>query len=88
MGGRTVSELRPTLQRMRELPSHALIESNGRWRFVGRVNIEMAYCRKDGQPATVEDYANACRFGPRLAGMTTRTWDSEEAARAALAEAS
>ena len=68
------------------LPSNLPTQySTGRWGFVGRVDARLAYERKDGQPATDEDYKAAQRMGPSIVGMKTRTWATKEEALAAAA---
>ena len=58
---------------------------SGRWYFVGSgIPAELAVVRKDGKDATAQDYENAHLVGPAIAGMTTRTFDTEQAAREAL----
>lgn len=68
-----------------KLPENDVIQfPTGRWGFVGRVRADLAYVAKDGTPATEEQLDTAQRFGPRLAGVTTRTFDTREEALAVI----
>jgi hypothetical protein len=81
-----MTEMQRALKMLNELKGCHLIDGpSGRWHFVGRVPAHLALVRKDGRAATQDDYEKARRFGPALAGMTTRTWASKEDALAALA---
>lgn len=65
------------------LPPNCLIEHpNGRWSFVGRVDAKLAYRRVDGAPMTNADAEATRQFGPRLAGVTGRSWNTREEALA------
>lgn len=57
---------------------------SGKWGFVGRVPVVLGYERPDGQPVTHEDAENCAQFGPRLAKLQSRVFDTKEAAEAAL----
>lgn len=58
----------------------------GVWGFVGNVTPILALVTKDGQTPTPKQIENARQFGPRLAGVKTRTWPTKEAALLALQE--
>ena len=53
---------------------------SGKWGFVGSVPRELCYVAIDGSTATDEQLRNAAQFGPRLAGVKTRVWDTRESA--------
>jgi len=79
------TELEQATTLLAHLPENQLIGRDGCWQFVGRVNARLAYERKDGQPTTDENCRNAQRFGPNLAGMKTRIFETRENALASLA---
>ena len=57
----------------------------GRFALVGNVPAELVlYHHVTGRPATPKQIAACRQVGPRIAGLKTRTWDSREAAQAAL----
>ena len=57
---------------------------SGRFVFVGRgIPGHLAYVANDGSAATDEQLAKARQFGPRLAGVKTRSFDTREEAEAA-----
>ena len=68
-----------------KLPTNSLIQyPSGRWGFVGRVDAELAYVdAATGGPATPEQMKDARQFGPRLARVKERAWDTAEEALAA-----
>jgi len=55
----------------------------GSFSFAGSVPVELSYEMKDGSPVTDEAAQKARDFGPRLAGVKTRTWPTREDALAA-----
>ncbi len=64
-----------------QLPPNCLIKNPaGSYSFVGRVDARLGYVRKDGTPASDEELSKAAKYGPRLAGLVTRTWPTQEAA--------
>lgn len=57
------------------------------WGFVGSVPSNLTYVTKEGKRPTAEQFETARSFGPRLAGVKTRSWKTKAAAlRAAKAE--
>jgi len=69
-----------------QLPENMLTQfPSGRWGFTGNVRADLCYVQKDGSPATEIQLFNAAQFGPRLAGLKTRTFQSEAEALAAKA---
>lgn len=68
-----------------DLPSNVLVQfPTGLWGFRGSVRVDLAYVRPDGSTPTRDEFYKAAKFGPRLAGLCTRTWDTKEAAMAAI----
>lgn len=64
---------------MSALPEHCLIQfPAGSWGFVGSVDTRLAFVSKDGSEATAEQIKNAQQFGPRLAGVKTRSWETKQ----------
>jgi hypothetical protein len=69
-----------------DLPGHALIQfPSGRWGFAGKVDSRLAHVMKDGTEVTPAAAKIAREFGPALAGVKTRTWDTSDAAIEAAA---
>lgn len=59
----------------------------GTYHIVGSgIPANLAYVAKDGTPATDKQIADAKRFGPQLAGVKTRTWETRDEAERALAD--
>lgn len=53
----------------------------GTFHFVGSgIPGELAYVSADGSPATETQLSNAAKFGPKLAGVKTRTFPTRAAA--------
>ena len=66
------------------LPENVLIQfPSGRWGFVGHVDSRLSYTMLDGSPVTAEAAAIVSGFGPALAKVRTRAWETPEAALAA-----
>lgn len=59
---------------------HVIQFPSGRWGFVGSVPPSLAF---EGSP---EEIAKALKFGPGFAKVTTRSWETEQAALEAKAE--
>ncbi len=78
------TELQAVGQVLGNLPANNLIENNGYWFFVGKVDAKLAYVTKDGKEPTEQQLKDARQVGPQLAGLRTRGWPSKEAALAAL----
>ncbi len=57
---------------------------SGKWGFAGRVDARLCYVTEDGGTPTPKQLQDAARFGPRLAGVTTRVFATEAAALEAL----
>ena len=58
---------------------------NGKFSFVGRVSIRLAYYRADGQPMTEKDIEIIKQCGPGFGKRyRTRVFDTREDAEAAL----
>jgi hypothetical protein len=69
------------------LPDNDLMKFHtGCWGFVGRVDVRLAYCRINGGSATDAQLELARRFGPRMAGLKSRSFATRREALAALAE--
>ena len=67
-----------------KLPANCLIKNPAKsFSFVGSVDARLGYKRKDGSEPSDEELRNAAKFGPRLAGLVTRTYPTREAAIAA-----
>lgn len=82
-----MSELAYAAKLFRNLPPNGIIHyPSGRWGFVGSVDARLAYESNDGNPATEEELENARSFGPRVAGVKTRTWATKEEAEKAAAD--
>jgi hypothetical protein len=68
------------------LPSNQIIRyPSGRYGFVGSVDARLAYETLSGEEPTEAQMDAARRVGPRLAGLRSRSWATEEAALGALA---
>ena len=64
-----------------QLPPNCLIKNPaGTWSFVGSVDARLGYKRKDGSEPSEQELRNATQFGPRLAGLVTRTYPTQQAA--------
>lgn len=70
---------------MKMAPNCILQYPSGRWGFAGSVHPRLAFVRKDGGTPEARQLWEARQFGPRLAGLKTRSWATEEEARAAAA---
>lgn len=67
------------------LPANQIIRfPSGRYGFVGRVDARLAYVTADGGVPTDAQMAAARHCGPGIAGLKTRSYATEEEARAAL----
>ena len=67
------------------LPQNVVIQfPSGQWGFVGKVRTDLAYVSKDGKPLTTKQIDNTQKFGPRLAGVKTRSFDTKKEALAAI----
>lgn len=72
---------------MGNLPKNSLIQyPTGRWGFVGSVDARLAYVAKDGSTPTKKMLQDALTFGPNLAGVKTRAWNTKEEALQAAKE--
>lgn len=71
-----------------DLPPHVLefYSHSKKWAFVGKIDSRLAHVMADGSPVTEDAAKKAREHGPRLAGVRTRTWDTEEEAIAAAKE--
>ena len=65
---------------------HCIQFPSGRWGFRGDVPAYLALVDKEGNTPTDEQIRNAQQHGPRLAGVKTRTWNTESEALDALEE--
>lgn len=70
---------------MARFGTHIMRFPTGRWGIVGDVPASLAFVALDGTPATREQIECARQFGPRLAGVKERSWESREAVLSALA---
>jgi len=76
-----MSELAGALKTLGAIREASVIKyPTGRWGFVGSVPAHLAYLTEDGQRPTVKQFQNAAIAGPRIAGLVTRTWETEAAA--------
>jgi hypothetical protein len=66
-----------------KLPLNVIQFPTGTWGFVGRVPAALAHVMTDGSPVTAEAAKIAASFGPALANVKTRAWETREAAVAA-----
>jgi len=68
-----------------DLPPHVLqfFTYSKKWGFVGKIDARLAHVMADGSPVTEDAAKKAREHGPRLAGVRTRVWDTEEEAIAA-----
>lgn len=75
-----MSELTHALEVVRNLPRNVLNRfPSGKWGFVGAVSVPLAYVSKDGTtPPTEEQLRIAHQYGPALANVRTRTWETRE----------
>ncbi len=63
---------------MLKLPTNCLIQfPTGKWGYVGRVDVRLMFTAPDGGTPDPAEVDNARRFGPALAKVKTRTWDTE-----------
>lgn len=71
---------------LNNLPTNNLFRfPSGNWGFRGLVSVSLCYIGKDGSEPTVKQLRTARSHGPRLAGLTTRTWATKQEALEALA---
>jgi hypothetical protein len=79
-----MTEMQSALKTVGAIQDAFLIEfSPGCWVFRGRVPAALCYEAKDGTPATQQQMEDARSFGPRLAGVRSRSWTTREDAVAA-----
>ena len=79
-----MGELAYAMGVLRNLPQNVVIECpNGRYSFAGSVSAELRFITRDGGTPTAEQIENARSFGPNVAGLRSRTWDTREGAIAA-----
>lgn len=82
------NKMSETQQAMRianaKLGIHVIQFLPGSWGYVGSVPARLAFVQANGMPATDEQIERARKFGPGIVGLQTRTWESKEAAEAAL----
>ena len=64
---------------------HVISTPTGRFIFAGSVPGSLAYVHASGRAATAKELETARRFGPRLAGVKTRSWATRAEAVAAAA---
>jgi hypothetical protein len=62
---------------------HVIKYPSGRWGFVGNVPAALAFVTEDDLKPTEKQLADAAAYGPRLAGVKTRSWASKTKAVAA-----
>ena len=81
-----MTDMQQAMRTRGHLPQNVIIKNPaGTYSFVGRVSARLAYVTKDGYQPTTKQFQDAASFGPRLVGLRSRTWPTEEAARKALA---
>jgi hypothetical protein len=82
------TEMQHAMQILGSIRDASIIDNpkTGKAWFVGRVPFELAYMREDGNPITAQDAENCHDFGPRLAKLRTRIFNSTLEAQEALAE--
>ena len=79
------SELADSMALLAHLPTNVLIQfPSGRWGFVGHVDARLCYTSPDGGNADPAEIAKARSFGPALAKIKRRSWDTATEAAAAL----
>lgn len=62
-----MTELQQGMKMLGSLPRNLITQfPSGRWGFVGSVNAQLIYQRKDGQPLTDKDCQDIASFGPGL----------------------
>jgi len=62
-----MGELQSAMRMLGSLPKNLITQfPSGRWGFVGSVNAQLLYRRKDSQPLTDQDCENIASFGPGL----------------------
>jgi hypothetical protein len=68
----------------KNLGLHIISFPSGSWGFVGNVPASLALEQLDGSTPTEKQIENAKIAGARIAGLTTRSWPTKEAAEQAL----
>jgi hypothetical protein len=64
--------------------THIIQLPTGRWGFVGRVPVALAYQQEDGSEPTAKQAEIIRGFGPRLAGVKARVYETRLEAHNAL----
>lgn len=70
--------------KMKTLGTH-IDRTNGNYFFIGDVPEILAYVTKDGKTPTRKQFDAAHHVGPRIAGLTKRTFRTRKLAELALA---
>lgn len=83
-----MNEIKDAVRTIRNLPANCLIQTNGYFHFVGRVDIRLCYVQIDGAPLTQKQIDGVKHCGPGLfkATIKSRTFATREEALQAVAE--